>query len=247
MRNPLRRRVRAMSRRRRVPAVVSAVVLLAVGGAGAAELTARAAVRDRVARAAPALGADVTVGTGGDWALWDLVNGSVPRLEISSRDARFAGLSGIRVRARLDDVRLGPAPSVGASRALVEVSTGSIADAIRSRAPSVPVASVTTVPADGTVVAAVGPGGAGRLTLRPVLADGRVTLNVDGFTLFGRSVPAGRFAPDGSGPGPGPGPGSGARYPLGLRATSLHVGAEGLDVTLTGGPARPGDAAAGGT
>ncbi|MFE2329995.1 LmeA family phospholipid-binding protein [Streptomyces sp. NPDC059385] len=227
---------RAVPRRHRARTVTAVVVLVAVLAAGGAEFTARALVRDRIAEAAPALGDDVTVGSDGDWVLWGLLRGRLPRLDVSSDDARAGRLDHLRVRARLDDVRLGGKTGVGASHARVTAPTESVAAAIRAAAPSVRVGAVTTDPARGTVLASVGPGGAGQLTLRPVLADGRVTLAVDGLTLFGRPVPADRLGADDGALGAGPG--APKEYPLGLKATSVRVEPDGLHVDLTGGPAR---------
>ncbi|MFD7260423.1 LmeA family phospholipid-binding protein [Streptomyces sp. NPDC059874] len=233
----MRRRLtkaRTALRRHLVRTVTIAVVLAAVIATGAAEFAARSVIRDRVARAAPALGDDVVVDAAGGWAVWDLAQERIPRLDISSDAARVGRLSGVRVRARLDDVRLGSGATVGSTRAEVTASTQSIATAIRTAVPSVPLSAVTTDPARGTVLAAVGPGGAGQLTLRPVLADGKVTLSVDGLTVFGRSVPAERL-----------GMGDGALgsvsdapkdYPLGLKATAVRVQPDGLHIDLTGGP-----------
>ncbi|MFB6613893.1 DUF2993 domain-containing protein [Streptomyces sp. NPDC085524] len=236
-RPPVKRRpvkIRAALRRHLALTVTAAVALVAVLGAGAAEFAARGVLRNRIAAAAPALGDDVAVSAAGDWVLWQLVQERIPRLDISSDDARTGRLDHLKVEARLDDVRFGGKTTVGAAHAEVTASTESIAAAIRTAAPSVRVGAVTTDPARGTVLASVGPGGAGQLTLRPVLADGRVGLTVDGLTLFGRSVPADRL---GAGDGAfGAGPGAPKEYPLGLRATSVHVRPDGLHVALAAGP-----------
>ncbi|MEV7417420.1 LmeA family phospholipid-binding protein [Streptomyces sp. NPDC089919] len=231
-RRPVRGRWRG---RRKVLAVVTAVVVALAGlGAGAAELAARGVLRDRIAGAAPALGPDLSVATSGGWALWDLARGRIGRLDVSSGDARLGPLPGVSVRARLDDVRLGGHPTVGGSRAEVTAPPESVAAALRARAPALSVGEVTADPERGTLVAAVGPGGAGRLTLRPVLADGRVGLTVAGLTVFGREVPdPGRFGLDGAAAGPGP---AARDYPLGLRASSVRVAADGVHVALSGGP-----------
>ncbi|MEV7440816.1 LmeA family phospholipid-binding protein [Streptomyces sp. NPDC091204] len=229
------RKARTALRRHLALTVTAAVLLAAAVTAGAAEFTARAVIRNHVTKAAPGLGEDVAVGVADDWALWDLARGSIPRLDVSSDDARVGRLPQVRVRARLDDVRLGDGGAVGATHAEVTASTQSLATAIRTAVPAVQVSAVTTDPARGTVLAAVGPGGAGQLTLRPVLKDGRVTLAVDGLTVFGRSVPAGRL---GVGDGAlGPEAGAPKEYPLGLKATSVRVRADGLHVDLAGGPA----------
>ncbi|MFI1064341.1 DUF2993 domain-containing protein [Streptomyces spororaveus] len=239
MKHPLRRTWAAL-RRRLVLTVTVTVVLLAVVATGTAEYTVRHRIQSRVAKAAPGLGDDVSVGVADGWALWDLAHGSIPRLDVSSDDARVGRLSQVRVRARLDDVRLGGTTTVAASHVDVTVSTQSLAAAIRGAVPSVAVAAVTTDPAKGTVLADVGPGGLGRLTLRPVLADGKVTLAVNGLTLFGRPVPTDRFG-IGAG-GFGPQAGAPKEYPLGLAATSAEVRPDGLHVALSGGPSTLSDA-----
>ncbi|MEU9133684.1 hypothetical protein AB0D08_37290, partial [Kitasatospora sp. NPDC048540] len=98
-------RFRAAVRGRRATAVTVAVALTAVLAGGAGELTARTLIRDRVAGAAPGLGG-LTATTGGS-ALWALVDRHLPHLDIGSDDAHAGPLSGLSVRARLDDVRLG--------------------------------------------------------------------------------------------------------------------------------------------
>ncbi|MFI1944842.1 LmeA family phospholipid-binding protein [Streptomyces virginiae] len=227
-------KTRAVLRRHLVLTVTATVLLLAVVATGAAEYTVRGVIHGRVLKAAPGLGDDVAVGVAGGWALWDLAHENIPRLDISSDGAQVGRLSQVRVRARLDDVRLGGTTTVAGTHAEVTVSTQSLAGAIRAAVPSVAVAAVTTDPARGTVLADVGPGGLGRLTLRPVLADGKVTLAVDGLTLFGRSVPTDRLGIAAGGLGPQAG--APKEYPLGLAATSAEVRPDGLHVALTGGP-----------
>ncbi len=227
-------KTRAAVRRHLVLTVTTAVVLVTAVAAGAGELTARNMIENRIAKAAPALGGSLAVGVAGDWALRGLAQASFPRIDISSDDARLGPLPHVRVRARLDDVRLGDRATVAGAHAQVTASPQSLAAAIRTVAPSVAVSEVTTDPAKGTILAAVGPGGAGQLTLRPVLADGKVTLAVDGLTVFGRPVPTGRLG-TGDG-GLGPDAGTPKEYPLGLKATSVDVRPDGLHVALTGGP-----------
>ncbi|MEZ0095807.1 LmeA family phospholipid-binding protein [Streptacidiphilus sp. EB129] len=223
-------------RRRRVVTVTSVLALTAVVAAGTGELTVRAVIQDRVAKAAPALGGAVTVHEDGGPVLWDVVTGRIPGLEISSDDAQVGPLPQVTVQARLEGIRLGGgAASVSATHAEVTVPTRSIGVAVQAAVPSMAVTSVTTQPAAGTIVVAIGPGGVGQLTLRPVLADGRVSLTVAGLTVFGRSVPSASLG--GLGGGAGSGLSSGRQtYPLGLRATSVQLLPTALRVTLTGGP-----------
>ncbi|WP_405803862.1 DUF2993 domain-containing protein [Streptomyces sp. NBC_00210] len=220
--------------------VTTAVFLVAAVATGAAEFTARNMIQNRIAEAAPSLGDNVAVSVAGGWVLWDLAHKNIPRLDIRSDDARLGPLSQVSVHAQLDHVRLGGTATVESTHVQVTARTQSLAAAIQAVAPSVPVASVTTDPAKGTILAAVGLGGAGQLTLHPVLKDGKVTLAVDGLTVFGRSVPTSRLGM-GNG-GPGSAPGAQKDYPLGLKATSVHVQPDGLHIALTGGPSTLADA-----
>jgi len=228
-------RIRAVLRRHLALTVTTAVVTVAVLGTGLAEFTARHIIQSRIEHAAAlALGSDVTMSEGGDWALWDLAHKRIPRLDISSDDARLGPLAQVSVHAQLNDVHLGGTPTVSSTQVQVTASMQSIADAIHNAAPSVAVTSVTTDPASGTIIAGVDPGGIGQLTLHPQLTDGKVTLAVDGLTVFGRSVPTRRLGMAKAGLGTASGPQK--AYPLGLKATSVTVQPDGLHITLNGGP-----------
>jgi hypothetical protein len=212
------------------------MLIAAVGG----ELAARQLIRDRIAGSAQALGGNLTVGEGGDLALWDLASQKIAHLDLSSDDATLGPLSHVAVRASLDDIRLGGARStVGGAQAQVTVPTESIAAAIRNAAPSVSVSSVTGDHAAGTILVGVGPGGIGQLTLHPQVVDGRVTLTVAGLTVLGRPVPTSGLGGSGLGGsalgGSGLGSGPQRAYPLGLRATSVTVRPDALRIDLTGG------------
>ncbi|MCX5207796.1 DUF2993 domain-containing protein [Kitasatospora sp. NBC_00240] len=233
---PRATRVRPAQRGRRARLLAAGLALVLAAGAGAGEFTARQLIRSRIARAAPALGDTLTARTGGDsalWdsALWDLALRRIPRLDISSEDARLGPLPQATVRAHLDDVRLGPGTSVAATHAEVTVPVRSLDAAVRGAAGSMPVGQVRTDPAAGTVEVALGRGGFGRLTLRPVIADGRVSLTVSSLTVLGRAVPPDSLGQDGRLGGAADRP-----YPLGLRAGSVQVLQEGLRVVLDGGP-----------
>jgi len=229
-------------RRRRSVAVAVVVALIAVIAAGGGELTVRRMIRDRVAAAAPGLGGGVTVSEGGGPVLWDLVNRDIPQLDISSDDAAIGVLSSVSVRAQLDDVRLAGRRTVDAAHVEVTVPPQSLARAVQAAAPSTAVSSVTADPSAGTVTMAVGPAGLGQLTLRAAVVDGRVAVTVAGLTVFGRAVPTGRLGQAGeSGAAGAAGAGSAmgpkGPYPLGLKATSVRVLADGgLQVALSAGP-----------
>ncbi|MFE3110315.1 hypothetical protein ACFXKJ_12970 [Kitasatospora indigofera] len=219
------------------------LALLLVAGAGAGEFTARQLIRSRIARLAPALGDSLTARTAGGPALWALAQRRIPRLDLSTEDARLGPLPQVTVHARLDDVRLGAATSVAGTHAEVTVPVRSLDAAVRAAAGSVPVGQVRSDPGAGTVEVALGQGGLGRLTLRPVIADGRVSLTVSSLTVLGRAVPPGSLGGAGglgsagglAGAG-GLGAADGRPYPLGLRAGSVQVLPEGLWVVLDGGP-----------
>ncbi|WP_158719019.1 LmeA family phospholipid-binding protein [Streptomyces globisporus] len=225
-----------VARRHRTATITACTLLAATITAGAGELAARGVIHDRVAKAAPDLGSNMTVSMGGAWALRDLVvDQHIPQLDISSDSARFGPLSRVTVQAQLNDVHLNSGKAtVDNTHVRVTVPTQSIASAIQATAPSVPVSSVTTDPGSGTITAAIGSGGIGLLTLHPVLKDGKASLAVDGLTVFGRSVPTSRLGmKDGD-----LGTASGVKqtYPLGLKASVADVQPDGLHVTLTGGP-----------
>ncbi|MFE2913167.1 LmeA family phospholipid-binding protein [Kitasatospora indigofera] len=213
------------------------LALLLVAGAGAGEFTARQLIRSRIARLAPALGDSLTARTAGGPALWALAHRRIPRLDLSTEDARLGPLPQVTVRARLDDVRLGAATSVAGTHAEVTVPVRSLGAAVRAAAGSVPVGQVRSDPVAGTVEVTLGQGGLGRLTLRPVIADGRVSLTVSSLTVLGRAVPPSSLGSAGGlGGAGGLGAADGRPYPLGLRAGSVQVLPEGLRVVLDGGP-----------
>ncbi|RAG81777.1 hypothetical protein DN069_30965 [Streptacidiphilus pinicola] len=222
----------ATARRRRVVAVAAALAVTAGVAVGAGEYAAGRLIQDRIAAAAPGLGADLTVSESGS-ALWDVARQHIPRLDLASDDAALGPLGPVEVQARLDDVRFGgTTPTVGGTTADVTVPAQSVADAVQTAAPSVTVDGVTAQPGAGTLLVSLGPAGAAQLTLRPVVTDGRVVVSAVSATVLGAAVPADRLAALTAGLSR---PGQHA-YPLGLRATSVAVTADGLRVQLAGGP-----------
>ncbi|MEY9876378.1 hypothetical protein ABH931_005888 [Streptacidiphilus sp. MAP12-33] len=219
-------------RRRRIVALAVVLAATAVTAAGAGEYAADRLIHDRIASAAPGLGTDLAVAESGS-ALWDVARQQIPRLDLTSDDATVGRLGPVSVRASLDDVRLGgTTPTVGGTTAEVSVPDQAVADAVQAAAPSVTVDAVTAQPAAGTLVVALGPGGVAQLTLRPTLTDGRVAVTTVSATVLGRPLPADRLAALTSGLARQ----TAHAYPLGLRATSVTVTADGLRVRLAGGP-----------
>jgi hypothetical protein len=226
-------KIRAALRRHRAAAIAASVALVAVVAAGAGEFTARNIIQNRIANAAPAALGSMTVNESG-LALWDVMNKHIPTLDISSSNAHLGPLSQVSVQAQLDNVRLGGKATMSGAHAVFTVPALSIGVAVQAAVGSVPVTSVTTDPASGTIAVALGPGGIGQLTLHPVITGGKLSLPVAGLTVFGRSVPPSRLGK--AGRGLGSASGVQRAYPLSLKATSLHVLPYGLQVTLSGGP-----------
>ncbi|MEU4092680.1 LmeA family phospholipid-binding protein [Streptomyces sp. NPDC026673] len=226
---------------RRARTLLGGAVATAVLACGAGELTARHVIDQRVAAAAGrVLGVApdrVAVDTGGGPALLALAHRRLDRVELSGDDVTVGRLTGASVRVRMDGLRFGAEPAVSATHADVRVPAGSAAagsgDTRDDGDGGLPVSAVVPDPATGTLRLELG-GGIGRVTVRPVLRDGRVALTVTGAEFLGRdAAPAvadrierrlAERAPRG-------------RYPLALRATSVEVTSGGLHVTLDGGRA----------
>ncbi|GAA2749634.1 LmeA family phospholipid-binding protein [Kitasatospora cinereorecta] len=219
---------RAMPRRRLLLGLAALTLLLPAG----AELTARHLVADRIARAvADRFGATPDVSLGGRPALLDLLDHRLPGVDLTTADARLGRIPHAVLRLHLDGVRLGPAPSLTGSRAEVDVPTASIAAVVADAAPALTLDEARTDPAAGTLVLDLGPGGMVELTLRPSIADSRVTFSVVSLYALGRPAPPEQTAALTSRlatPAPA--------YPLALTPTSLTVTTTGLHLTLTGGP-----------
>ncbi|WP_152627370.1 LmeA family phospholipid-binding protein [Streptacidiphilus melanogenes] len=223
---------RVLRRRRRVTAVVAVLAVTALTTAGTGEWAADRLIRDRIAAAAPGLGADLTVSAEGS-ALWDLARQQIPRLDLSSDDATLGRLGPVDVRIRLDDVRFGGrATTVDGATAEVTVPLGAVADAVQAAAPSVTVDGATADPQAGTVTVALGFGGAAQLTLRPTVTDGQVVVTAVSAQVLGQALAPERLAALTKGMDQG----AGHAYPLGLHATSVQVEVDGLRIELTAGP-----------
>jgi hypothetical protein len=222
----------ALRRHRAAAAIVASVALAAFVATDAGESMARNMIQGRITKAASALGS-VTVSEGGS-ALWDVMSKHIPYVNITGRNANLGPLSQVSVQLQLENVRFGGKATVSGAHAEFTVPVQSIGDAVQTAVPYVPVTSVTTDPASGTIAVALGPGGGGQLTLHPVIAGGKLSLPVAGLTVLGRSVPFGSLGM--AGRGFGPASGVQRAYPLRLKATSLQVLPDALQVTLSGGP-----------
>ncbi|HYZ53775.1 MAG TPA: DUF2993 domain-containing protein [Streptosporangiaceae bacterium] len=230
--DPARKIRAALRRHRAAAAIVASVALAAFVATDAGESMARNMIQSRIAKAASALGS-VTVSEGGS-ALWDVMSKHIPYVNITGRNAKLGPLSQVSVQLQLENVRLGGKATVSGARAEFTVPAKSIGDAVQAAVPYIPVTSVTTDPASGTIAVALGPGGGGQLTLHPVIAGGKLSFPVAGLTVMGHSLPLGNLGM--AGRGFGPASGVQRAYPLRLKATSLQVLPDGLQVTLSGGP-----------
>lgn len=225
--------IRGLIRGHRVLTALTVVALILVSAGVSGEVVAQNMITDKITGKVPSLGA-VSVSENGSLALWDVLNKRIPELDISSSDATLGQFTQVSVNAQLDGVTLGSTPTVTSTRAEITVPLQSIAAAIQSKASSMAVSSVTTDPAAGTVTAAIGPGGIAQLTLKPALANGRVTFSATSLTVMGRPLPLSALGQAGNGLGSNSG--TQQPYPLGMKATALTVGSDGVQVTLSGGP-----------
>ncbi|MFI9648257.1 LmeA family phospholipid-binding protein [Streptomyces sp. NPDC052040] len=224
---PLLRRPRAVA-----ALALTALVLTAAG----AELTARIVLHDRLAAAAGrALGSGTDIHTGGGPALLALGEGHLDTVTLHNGHARLGNLPDVSVRARLDDVHLTGRHSATVARTEAEVVVpgASLEELAAASGRRIPVTGVRLDPRAGTVVLALGQGGLARATLRPRLEDGRVTFAVESAELLGSPAPAALLDRIRTTLSDRPR----TAYPLGLKATALHITDSGLRVTLTGGHA----------
>ncbi|MFJ4677559.1 MULTISPECIES: DUF2993 domain-containing protein [unclassified Kitasatospora] len=213
-------------------AVLAVAALAAVAGGG--EAVTRHVLESRIASGVEkSLDTRVTVDTGDGPALLALIDRHLGRVTLSADDARLGPLPGASVRVTLDDLHLAEPATVSEVRADVTIPADSLARAVGDSDQGVPVSGARTDPAAGTLLLSVGPNGMGRLTLKPALADGRVTVTATELQLLGRTV---------TGP---PLDRINARltarhrqadYPLSLEPLSLTVTPTGLALTLASGP-----------
>ncbi|MDH6133449.1 hypothetical protein P3T37_002845 [Kitasatospora sp. MAA4] len=212
--------------------VLSVAALLAVVGVG--EAVARHVLENRIASGmGKSLDTRVTVDTGDGPALLTLFDRHLGRVTLSADNARLGPLTDASVRVTLDDVHLAEPATASQVRADVTIPADSLAQAVRDSGQGIPVSGARTDPATGSLLLTVGPGGMGQLTLKPALADGRVTITATSLQLLGRTI---------TGP-----PldqintrlmarNQQADYPLSLKPLALTVTPTGLALTLASGP-----------
>ncbi|MFG2291982.1 hypothetical protein [Streptomyces sp. NPDC048603] len=223
---------------------VSGTAVGAVLLTGCAEYGADLMVERRIADALrPRLGANEVdlAGSG----LVAVARGRVGSAEVSADEASFGLVTGASVRLTLDGVTMGEdgRGTVGSVEGRVTVPTGAVRDSLAAGDRALPVSSVSTDPASGTLRLGIGPGGAATVLLRPGLTGGRLSFTVAGATLLGRPAPermvsavrdglAARQADSAADPDT-------AALP-GLAPESVRVTEQGLEVTLRGEDVRLG-------
>ncbi|MEE1821542.1 DUF2993 domain-containing protein [Streptomyces sp. BE20] len=231
----LRRMLRPATRRGRIARAVAVPVATVLVLAAGAEVAAGHVLESRIAEStAKALGAPVEVDTGSGPALVKILDRRLEHVTLSADNARLGGLSGASARITLTDVRFAASvPSAAGVSAQITVPADALAATVRDSGQSLPVGAARTDPAAGTIELGLGSGGTGRLTLKPALTDGRVTITATALEFLGRTITGPqldrineRLTARKQGGG----------YPLGLSPTALAVTPTGLALTLSAGP-----------
>ncbi|MEV7937292.1 MULTISPECIES: DUF2993 domain-containing protein [unclassified Kitasatospora] len=225
---------RPTTRRGRITRAVVLPVAVVLALAGGGEAVTRHVLKSRIAdRMGKALDTRVTVDTGAGPALLAILDRHLDHVTLGADDAHLGSLTGASVRITLDDLHLAEPATASDVRATVTIPADSLAGAIHDSGQGVPVSSTRTDPATGTLLLALGPGGMGQLTLKPALADGRVTITATSLQFLGRTITGPQLdqintkltARNRQ-----------ADYPLSLKPVSLTVTPTGLALTLASGP-----------
>ncbi|QNT91985.1 hypothetical protein HEP81_01656 [Streptomyces griseofuscus] len=217
--------------RRTVVSLASVLVLATL--VGTAEAVTRGRIADRIATAAAKrLGTRPAVGLGATPVLWQLARGAFADVELTADDVAARHLTGLRVDARLSQVRRSrKGGTVGSSTVTVDIGSASlVAGASAGPAESV----VVPDPAHGRLVVHIGRAGALAVPVTPVLDGLTIRVTPGRPTFAGRPLPdalarkvtarAGRTVPL-------------SDLPLGLAPRRLQVTDDGLRLTLSGGRA----------
>ena len=216
--------------------VAALIVLLLILGA-LAEMGTRAVMSHKLATTAShRFATSVEVGVGSTPALLDLATGSVPQVTLRSDNATICSLSGVSLDASLHDVALrgsGSGHHVDSSTATITLGDAAITDLIAAKSSTLAQnASVSFSPADDTAQLKVGPGGLVQISMRPKLADDKVTMSAVSASVAGRSVPTSRLSSLMGGTSSGT---SLSDLPMGLHATGLKITDAGIQLNLEGG------------
>lgn len=225
-----------MTQRKRNRLTTIAVVLVAV--LVAVVVGAEVYVRNR-ATTCLAQSFESELGTGVDvdlsWkpVLLQLVDKQVPSVTLDSDDTAFGPAQQMQVHAEVRDVDLrqsaDSAGSIGSSRAEVDWPTAGILATVQGQSVGALVTDVTANADAGTLTFTVGGAGLAEFTVRPVISDGVVSVETTDASVLGLGLPTALV--DGvvdilaS---------SLQQYPLGMRATEVHVTDSGVQLTLEG-------------
>ncbi|MFF1909141.1 DUF2993 domain-containing protein [Kitasatospora sp. NPDC058218] len=226
--HPASRRGRAL----RAAAVSGTALLALIAGA---EAIAGHVLESRIAGSTTkAFGTHVEVDTGSGPALLKILNRQLDHVTLSADHARLGSLDGASARITLDGVHLGkPVPSAADVSADITIPADALAATIRDSGQNLPVDTASTDPAAGTIQLGLGTGGMGRLTLKPSLTEGRVTITATSLQFLGRTVTGPQLDRINERLTAKKQP---TDYPLGLKPTALTVTPTGLALHLAAGP-----------
>lgn len=164
--------------------LASALVLAVV-----ADVVTGAVIRHRIADAAgKRVHGDVSVSLGGNPAVIDAVDHSIPSVTLTTADADFCAAHDLTVSATLTGLtKHGATVSVSSSAASIYLSTADLARTVRRRLPG---ATVRAEPATGTIHVLAGPNGVVDIAARPELRSGGLRLQLQSASFLDRAVPA---------------------------------------------------------
>ncbi|MGC0365509.1 hypothetical protein ABH922_003493 [Rhodococcus sp. 27YEA15] len=180
------------------------------------------------------LGSQVDVGLSWKPVLLQAVDKKVPYITIDSDDGSFGPATGMQVHAKVENIDLqasnGNSGTIGSSSADVDWSTAGILSTIQAQTFGALVTGVTTDASAGTLAFDVGPAGLAKLTVKPTVAGGVVTVQTVGAEILGLGLPTDlvdgvvQILTD-----------SLQTYPLDMKPTSLTVTDSSIKISLEGG------------
>ncbi|NLV79891.1 MAG: DUF2993 domain-containing protein [Rhodococcus sp.] len=180
------------------------------------------------------LGTGVDVDLSWKPVLLQFLDRQVPSVTLDSDDTAFGPAQQMQVHAEVRDVDLTQSAdssgTIGSSRAEVDWPTAGILETVQGQPVGALITDVTADGDAGTLTFTVGGAGLAEFTVRPVITTGVVSVETTDASVLGLGIPTALV--DGvvdiltSGL---------QQYPLGMRATEVHVSDSGVQLTLEGG------------
>ncbi|MFC4605213.1 DUF2993 domain-containing protein [Rhodococcus kronopolitis] len=219
-------------KRNRTLLIILAVIVALVAALVGAELYVRHSVKQCMAdQFQSELGSKVAVDLSAKPMLLQVLDKSVPYIEVTSDDSSFGPAQDMHVKARVNDVDLTNAgttgATVGSSTAEVDWSTAGILATLQAQPFGRLITGVTSDATAGTLQFQIL--GLAELTVRPQASGGAITVEAVGAELLGLGIPTDLV--------------SGVvdvltstlqTFPLGMTADSLTMTDTGLQMTLSG-------------